>query len=665
MPRLLSSVLLLVLLVAALSGSAVRAQQAAPPAAIRPTENLIVEGIPEIPAGLADEVRRYTEARSAAFVGWHPTRVEMLIGTRFGNTAQIHEVRMPGGARRQLTFFAEPVGAADWDPREGKFFLFTRDTGGNEFGQMYRLDITTGDVTLLSDGGRSQNGGWVWDRSGDRIAYTSTRRNGADRDLWAMDPRDPATDRLVIGNAGGGWSILDWSPDGTKLLVGESLSVNKSRRWLVDVASGAKTRLDDDGPEDIAWGGGTFTPDGGAIWTTTDKDSEFARLVKWTPATGGIEVMAADIPWEVEEFDVSEDGKSVCFITNEAGVSRARVLDTATGRHRLVAGLPEGVIAGGEWHADGRHLALSVGSARSTSDVYVWDAVEGGPAIRWTESELGGLVADTLVEQRAIDWQSFDGLKIRGFLYPAAPRFTGRRPVIINIHGGPEGQSRPIFQGRNNFFMSELGVAIVYPNVRGSTGYGKTFVKLDNALNREDSVRDIGALLDWIATRPDLDPDRVMITGGSYGGFMTLACATTYDERIRCALDVVGISHFTTFLKNTESYRRDLRRVEYGDERVPEVAEFFERIAPLNNAGRITKPLFVVQGANDPRVPASEAEQMVAKVRGNGGPVWFLNAKDEGHGFRKKPNMDFQFYATVMFVRQHLLGGESAADAAR
>ena len=665
MPRLPTSAQLFLLVAVAATGSPVRAQQAAPPAgpaAIRPTENLIVEGIPEIPAGLADEVRRYTEARSAAFVGWHPTRVEMLIGTRFGNTAQIHEVRMPGGARRQLTFFAEPIGAADWDPKEGKFFLFTRDTGGNEFGQMYRLDVTTGDVTLLSDGGRSQNGGWVWDRAGDRIAYASTRRNGADRDIWAVDPRDPATDRLVVENAGGGWSVLDWSPDGTQLLVGESLSVNKSRRWLVDVASGAKTRLDEDGPEDVAWGGGTFTPDGGAIWTTTDKDSEFARLVKWTPASGGIEVMAADIPWEVEGFDVSEDGKSVCFITNEAGVSRARVLDTATGKHRLVAGLPDGVIAAGEWHADGRHLAFSVGSARSTSDVYVWDAVEGGPAIRWTESELGGLVADTLVEPRAIDWQSFDGLEIRGFLYPAAPRFTGRRPVIINIHGGPEGQSRPIFQGRNNFFMSELGVALVYPNVRGSTGYGKTFVKLDNALKREDSVRDIGALLDWIATRPDLDPDRVMITGGSYGGFMTLACATTYDERIRCALDVVGISHFTTFLKNTESYRRDLRRVEYGDERVPEVAEFFERIAPLNNAGRITKPLFVVQGANDPRVPASEAEQMVAKVRGNGGPVWFLNAKDEGHGFRKKPNMDFQFYATVMFVRQHLLGAGSPAD---
>ncbi len=660
-----SSPLLLVLPALVVVGTVAMARQPAPPAApavIRPTDNLIVEGIPEIPAVLADEVRRYTEARSATFVGWHPEKKEMLISTRFGNTAQIHEVRMPGGARRQLTFFAEPIGAADWDPKGGEFFLFTRDTGGNEFGQMYRFDGATGDVTLLSDGGRSQNGGWEWDRAGERIAYASTRRNGADRDIWVMDPRDPATDRLVVENAGGGWSVLDWSPDGTKLLVGESLSVNKSRRWLVDAATGVKTRLDEDSPEDVAWGGGTFTPDGKAIWTTTDKDAEFARLVRWTPATGAIDPVTADIPWEVEGFDLSEDGSRLCFVTNEAGISRARVLDTATGKHRLVEGLPEGVIGGGRWHADGNHLAFSVGSARSTSDVYVWDATDGGPAVRWTESELGGLVADALVEPQAIEWTSFDGLRISGFLYPAASKFAGRRPVIINIHGGPEGQSRPIFQGRNNFFMSELGVAMVYPNVRGSTGYGKTFVKLDNALKREDSVRDIGALLDWIATRPDLDPTRVMITGGSYGGFMTLACATTYDDRIRCALDVVGISHFTTFLKNTESYRRDLRRVEYGDERVPEVAEFFERIAPLNNAGRITKPLFVVQGANDPRVPASEAEQMVEKVRGNGGPVWFLNAKDEGHGFRKKPNMDFQFYATVMFVRQHLLDGDPAAE---
>ena len=650
MPKPATASILFLLLVAC-GAAGVRGQEPV----LRPAENLVAEGIPPIPVALADEVRRYTESRGASFVGWHPRGVELLVATRFGATNQIHAVRSAGGARRQLTFFAEPVNVAEWDPREAAFLLFTRDAGGNEFAQMYRLDVATGDVTLLSDGGRSQNGGWEWSHDRGRIAYTSTRRNGADRDVWVMDPRDPSSDRLVAECAGGGWSVLDWSPDDTRLLLGESLSVNRSRRWLLDLATGEKTRLDRDADGEVAWGGGTFTPDGASIWTTTDKDSEFARLAKWTPATGAIEPVTADIPWDVEGFDVTDDGRSVCFVTNEAGVSRAFVVDAATGRRRVVEGLPAGVIGGGKWHPDGRHLAFTVGSARSTADVHVWDA-ETGKAARWTESELGGLVPESLVEPELVRWKGFDGVELSGFLYPAAARFAGRRPVIVNIHGGPEGQSRPVFQARNNFFMNELGVAMIYPNVRGSTGYGKTFVKLDNGLKREDSVRDIGALLDWIAGRPDLDPQRVMITGGSYGGFMTLACATTYDDRIRCSLDVVGISHFRTFLENTESYRRDLRRVEYGDERVPEVAEFFERIAPLNNAARITKPLFVVQGANDPRVPASEAEQMVAKVRTNGGPVWYLNAKDEGHGFRKKPNADFQFYATVMFVREHLLG---------
>ena len=631
---------------------------AQPPAVLQPTDNLVVEGVPAIPAAIADEVRRYTESRSAAFVGWHPTATSLLVATRFGATNQIHEVRMAAGARRQLTFFAEPVNVAEWDPRDAAFLLFNRDAGGNEFAQMYRLDVATGDVTLLSDGGRSQNGGWEWSHDGGRIAYTSTRRNGADRDVWIMDPRDPQSDRLLVELEGGGWSVLDWSSDDRQLLLGESLSVNRSRRWLVDVATGARRRLDREEDGEVAWGGGRFIGDGTTIWTTSDKDAEFARLVKWTPATGAIEPVTADIPWDVEGFDVSADGARLIVITNEAGISRVHLLDAATGARRPVAGLPDGVIAGGRWHRDGRHVAFTVGSARSTSDVYVWDA-ETDSVARWTESELGGLVADRLVEPELVRWASFDGLELSGFLYPAATQFTGRRPVIVNIHGGPEGQSRPIFQGRTNYYMNELGVAVLYPNVRGSTGYGKTFVKLDNGLKREDSVRDIGALLDWIATRPDLDPERVMITGGSYGGFMTLAAATTYDDRIRCALDVVGISHFTTFLKNTESYRRDLRRVEYGDERDADVAAFFERIAPLNNATRITKPLFVVQGANDPRVPASEAEQMVAKVRSNGGQVWYLNALDEGHGFRKKPNMDFQFYATVMFVREHLLGGSA------
>jgi dipeptidyl aminopeptidase/acylaminoacyl peptidase len=254
-----------------------------------------------------------------------------------------------------------------------------------------------------------------------------------------------------------------------------------------------------------------------------------------------------------------------------------------------------------------------------------------------------------------INWKSFDDKMISGFLYRPPTKFTGKRPVIIDIHGGPEGQSIPLPLNREAYFVNELGIAIIQPNVRGSSGYGKTFLQLDNGYKREDTVKDIGALLDWIATQPDLDKDRIMVTGGSYGGYMTLAVATHYNDRICCSLDVVGISNFVTFLKNTEAYRRDLRRVEYGDERDSKMLEFLTKISPLTNASKISKPLFVVQGKNDPRVPYTEAEQIVEAARKNNAPVWYLMANDEGHGFSKKNNQDYLFYATVLFVKEHLL----------
>ncbi|MDM7924655.1 MAG: prolyl oligopeptidase family serine peptidase, partial [bacterium] len=254
-----------------------------------------------------------------------------------------------------------------------------------------------------------------------------------------------------------------------------------------------------------------------------------------------------------------------------------------------------------------------------------------------------------------VRWKSFDGRMISGFLYSPGPAFTGKRPVIVEIHGGPEGQARPGFQGRKNYWVNEMGIAILQPNVRGSSGYGKTFLKLDNGFLREDSYKDIGTLLDWIRERPDLDPDRVLVTGGSYGGHMTLAVASLYSDRIRCSVSVVGISNLVTFLENTSGYRQDLRRAEYGDERDPKMRAFLQRIAPMNNADRIGKPLFIIQGANDPRVPASEAEQMMSTLKGRGIPAWSLVAKDEGHGFAKKKNQDFQFYSTILFMREFLL----------
>ncbi|MEX2168370.1 MAG: S9 family peptidase [Pirellulales bacterium] len=625
-----------------------------PPATIEPGEQLFTENIPPIPVSLADEVRRYTESRAASFQDGHPTKRELLISTRFANTAQIHHVATPGGARTQLTFFAEPVAEATYDPVAGRYFLFTKDTGGDEFAQIYRYDFADGRVTLLTDGKRSQNGRVEWSRKGDRVVYASTGRNGADRDLWLIDPMDPKSNRLLAELSGGGWFPCDWSSDDRKILTLEYFSANRSTLWEVDAATGEKTRLTPESGEPVSWGGGQYAADGRGIYVTTDQESEFQRLVYFDLATKRVTPLTSDIPWDVEWFELSPNGKTLAFLMNEAGVSKLYLMDTKSRELKLQTGIPVGVVTGLKWRRNNAEVAFALDSARSALDVYSLN-VSSGEVTRWTESELGGLVPQELAEPELIRWKSFDDREITGFYYRPPARFTGKRPVIIDIHGGPEGQTRPGFLGRENYFLNELGTAIIFPNVRGSKGYGKTYLKLDNGNQREDSVRDIGALLDWIAEQPDLDASRVMVTGGSYGGYMTLAVATNYADRIRCALDVVGISHFGTFLKNTESYRRDLRRYEYGDERDPEMAAFFDRISPLNNAQRITKPLFVVQGGNDPRVPLSEAEQIVARVKQEGTPVWYLMARDEGHGFRKKNNQDYQFYATVLFMREFLL----------
>ena len=624
-------------------------------AVVKPADNLVVEGVPPIPTSVVEGVRRYTESRSAAFADWHPTRSEMLIGTRFANTPQVHRLTAPMGARTQLTFFDEPVYGGSYDPKAGAYFLFGKDVGGNEFAQLYRYDFATGATTMLTDGGRSQNGGAEWSPSGGRIAYSSTRRNGGDRDVYVMNPLDSKSDRLVLQVQGGGWGVADWSPDETQLLVQEYLSVNESHLYLVDVASGQKTELTPRNETGVAYGGGVFSKDGKGVFLTADRDNEFQRLAYLDLATKKWDFLTTAIRWDVEQVELSKDGKRLAFTTNEAGLAKLYLMDAKTRQFKAVPGLPVGSLGRLKWHPDNSgRLALTMATARSTNDVFVLDAATNA-LTRWTESELGGIVPASLSEPKLISWKSFDGKEISGFHYQPGAKFSGKRPVIIDIHGGPEGQSLPNFQGRDNYLLNELGVALISPNVRGSSGYGKSFVKLDNGNKRKDSVKDIGALLDWIAQQPDLDASRVMITGGSYGGYMTLACAVDYNDRIRCALDIVGISDFKTFLQNTESYRRDLRRAEYGDERDPEMARYFEQIAPLNNAAKITKPLFVVQGGNDPRVPRTEALQMAAAVRKNGSPVWYLEAKDEGHGFRKKGNQDFLFYATVQFVKQFLL----------
>jgi dipeptidyl aminopeptidase/acylaminoacyl peptidase len=624
-------------------------------AAVPVPEAITADGIPPLSDELREDAGRFLEFRAAAFQGWHPKKREMLITTRFGETAQLHLLRAPGGARRQLTFRQEPVAGGGFRPKSGEFVVFAADVGGGENFQLYRFDPVSARTTLLTDG-KSRNTGSAWSEDGKWLAFTSTARTGSDNDVWIMDPEKPAERRLVSESKGGGWAVADWSPDGSTLLLGEMISANESYLWLCEVKTGKRELLTPKTDKPVARDAAQFSKDGKEIFLTSDEGGEFKQLGRMSLAEKKFTPLTADIPWDVESFSLSPDGQIIAFVTNEDGASRLSyvAIYPVSGFPKSPA-LPAGVIGGVEWTEDGKEIGFTFSGARSPADAWSVE-VATGKLSRWTESETGGPDAAECVEPELVKLKSFDGLTVSGFLYvPDEKKFPGKRPVLLNIHGGPEGQSRPIFQGRNNYYLNELGVALFYPNVRGSEGYGKTFLAMDNGFKREDSVKDIAAFLDHIAQHPRLDTARVAVMGGSYGGYMSLACSIRYADRLRCGIDIVGISNFLTFLNNTSGYRRDLRRVEYGDERDPKMAEHLKAISPTTHADKLTKPLLIVQGKNDPRVPVTEAVQMAKAVRATGNTVWYLEAADEGHGFAKKKNADYQFLATIQFLREHLL----------
>jgi dipeptidyl aminopeptidase/acylaminoacyl peptidase len=629
--------------------------------AVAPNPNLQAQGIPPIPAALAAKVAPYTEFRPRSLASWHPRKHELIVATRATNTSQLFDVRAPLGAPVQLTNYAEPVRFGAWWPTRPDTLVFARDAGGNEQAQLYRLDKGAQEPVLLTDPNR-QHQALAVTRARDRLLIGSTdvdkaggRRENPILDVTLIDPLNPAGAKAIAQLPGTGWGDFSYSFDGKRLAMNEFKSVNETYVWVMDLATGERKRVFPSASDTrtIASSEVSFSRDGKGLFLTTDRDGEFQRAGYLDLATGTLTAFGPE-NWDVEQMTMSRDGRKLALVVNEAGVGTLRVYDADTRRELARPQVPIGTVSNVQWHADSSALAFNLNSARSPGDVYVLE-LAGNKVARWTESKVEGLDASRFAVQEPIEWKSFDGRTITGFIARPPSSFTGKRPVMIQIHGGPEGQARPGFLGRWNYYVNELGVAIIEPNVRGSTGYGKTFVTLDNGMKREDSVKDIGALLDWIATQPDLDASRVVVAGGSYGGYMSLAVATTYDERIAGSIDVVGIANFVTFLERTETYRRDLRRVEYGDERDPAMRAFMEKIAPVNRASAIRKPLFVVHGRNDPRVPYTEAEQIVETVRKNGAPVWYLLAANEGHGFAKKENADFYFYATIRFLQETVL----------
>jgi len=611
--------------------------------------NLVLDNIPAPDPAVSERLALYLQSRQASLLDWLPDG-SLLIGTRFGDTEQVHRVAAPGHAREQLTFYSEPVAVARAAPAGGGF-VFLKDQGGNENSQLY-YRAADGAVRRLTQGNFT-HGNPVWSHDGKRVAFYGNDRDGVAYDVYIADVTSGAAPQLIVGGKQDTWYPLDWSPDDAKLLVWRYVSISESYLYIANVASGALTPLDTSGHK-VGIRDARFAPDGRGVYVLSDEDGEYVALRLIEPVTHQMRRISGDAGWDVETFDVSPDGRYLAYTVNQDGRSHLTVLDTQSQAEVSPAGLPEGVVSRLAFDRSGQRLAVAVESAQSPGDVYSYDLAHQ-QLERWTRSEAGTVDARTLIAPELVHFPTWDRIGGHPRLlsaYVYRPPNAAGCPVVIDIHGGPESQFRPGWDPFIQFLVHELGYAVVAPNVRGSSGYGKTFLALDNGELREDAVRDIGSLLVWIGAQPAFDRERVAVMGDSYGGYMALTSLVHYGERLRGGIDVVGISNFVTFLTNTSPYRRDLRRAEDGDEREPRMREFLERISPLSNANRIKKPLLVVAGANDPRVPLSESEQLVWRVRSGGGEVWYLLAKDEGHGYRKKANRDVYLETAASFLKR-------------
>ncbi|MFQ5735114.1 MAG: alpha/beta fold hydrolase, partial [Planctomycetaceae bacterium] len=614
-----------------------------------------------MPKYLIERLRQYQNVRSASFAGWSPDGKGILIQTRFGNTSQLHRVDSPLGYRRQVTYFKEPVRGRFIPSDKRGNLLLSKSAGGSEQNQIYYFNAATGRETLLTDG-KSRNGLGPVLRDGSRMIFTSNKRNGRDTDMYIAElGKAGGTPKMILKTDREYWYPVDWSPDRFTVLINRYVSINETYPALLDIVTGKKTPIPVPGGKKAAFGAMAFAPDGKSIYVATDAGGEFRHLARVDLKTFQYTWITKNIPWDVTSIEVDRATGLVAFTVNENGAGALYFLgdvapdDSQTlfpGGDSFVLerdkpvrfNTPLGVIGSLEFSPDGKRLGFTLSRPDAPADVYSLN-MNDGKDTQWTKSEVGGLDTSKFIRPTRFYYETFDRIPAPAPLKPTKstapadptkrPKRVPRRipayyfkpstaskthpaPVVISIHGGPESQYRPYLSTFDQFLLNELGIAVIRPNVRGSAGYGKTYVRLDNAERREDSVRDIGKLLDWVKTQPELDEKRVAVMGGSYGGYMVLASLMHYSKRIKCGIDIVGIASFATFLKNTSAYRRDLRRAEYGDERDPKMKATFARIDPINGAHRITAALYVAHGRNDPRVPFSEATQIVKKVEAKG-----------------------------------------------
>lgn len=608
-------------------------------------KELLLDGTGAIPDDLRDRLAPYLDARRTRLVGALPGRSSFLAITRMGRVPQVYAIDLPLGPLRRLTGEHEPIEQVTYFPSPGPALLYRTDQAGDERYQLVRLSLEDGSRSIVSDG-ESRHGAFSVAPGAARIAFTANGRTEPDMDVYIGDGRNPDESYLALARKGQ-WIAGSWSNDGTRLLVREYLSTEHSALYILDVAT---SQLEPVAPtaHPAVYREARFSTDDRRVYFTSDRGGDFVELYELELATGDLRSLTRDLKWDVE--GIALWSSQVAFATNEDGQSVLRVYDAERRIMHRVRGVPSGVVSSFRFADRGTLLAMTVSRPNEPDDIYTVD-VASGRLERWTTS-LAGDPRRFLVPSR-IRVSSFDRLTVPAYYY--RPRGPGPFPVLLWMHGGPEEQYRPIFDPIIQYFAVERGIAVVAPNIRGSDGYGRHYRSLDNGTLRNDAVRDVGAILDWIESRPELDATRVGIYGASYGGYMVLASMVQFGDRLAAGCDVVGLSNLITFLEGTSAYRRNARRAEYGDERDPVVRAALHALSPLASVDRIQSPLFVAHGANDPRVPLGEAEQIVRAVRQRGLEAWYMVAPDEGHGFRKRRTRDTFYQLMAAFFERHLL----------
>lgn len=598
--------------------------------------NVKVEGMPPIPQSILDGMARYAQFRQALMQAWHPTKREMLITTTLGPQPQIYLVEGPRRDRSQLTWLPNGVSSLNaspsFDPADPNTVVFQYDPGGGEGRSLYRYDMTTGDTTLATSSKTRYV--HVWSRQGKWIAFDSSERNGKDRDLYVMQPSDPKSKRLVA-QVEGAFGAQDWSPDGSTLLVTEFFGNSETYIWRVDVKTGVKTALTPRDGEKVGWFNARFSADGKRVYAISDRDGDWriwrceVAACKWTAVTPPGVFVDPPGAGAGASFELSPDGAMIAAVIDHGSTTELQVFDAGTFKPRPLPAMPKGQVTQLHWRPGSREIGFTFGSVDAQGDAYSIDA-SLGTLTRWTASEKGFNPA-LLPPPEVIEWKSFDGTTISGILYRAAAKFTGPRPVLVSLHGGPDGRERALFRGRSNYFLNELGVAIIYPNVRGSLGFGHKFEQMDNGKLRDGAIKDVGALLDWVAGRPEFDKDRVVLIGNSYGGWLALESAIVYNSRIRGVIEGAGMTNFVTFLEQTDGPRQENRRQEYGDERDPQMREYLLSLSPVTRAAELKKPVLMIQAGKDPRVPVTQGQELLKAMKGSTPNVWYVEFTEANH----------------------------------